>query len=60
MKAVAFFVAFLGVILFINSPAETAERTADSLGVSPLIAIGAIAVAGLLLLMSGSRQSKGR
>lgn len=60
MKAVAIFVAFLGVVLFINSPAETVERTADSLGVSPVIAIGAIALGGLLFLMSGSRTTKGR
>lgn len=60
MKAAALFVAFLAIVAFFNSPVETAERTADSLGVTPLLAIGAIAVAGLFFLMRGSRTPRGR
>ncbi|MCI0387209.1 MAG: hypothetical protein MOB07_00330 [Acidobacteria bacterium] len=59
MKAAALFVAFLAVVLFINSPAETAERTAESLGINPTLALGAIAIAGLFILLRGSRTPKG-
>ncbi len=59
MKAAAFFVAFVFVILFFNSPIETAVRTAESLGISPRIAVGAIAIGGLLILLRGSRTPKG-
>jgi hypothetical protein len=60
MKAAAIFVAFLAVVMFFNSPAETAERTADSLGIEPVFAIGAIAIAGLFFLLRGSRTPRGR
>lgn len=60
MKAVSIFIAFCFVLLFINSPAETAAATAESLGISPMMAIGAAAIAGLLILVGGSRTPKGR
>ncbi len=60
MKAVALLVAFVGVIMFINSPVETTERTAEGLGVSPMMLIGAVGIAILFFLIRGSRTPRGR
>ena len=60
MKACALFIGMLAVLLFINTPAETAQRTAASLGISPGMAICAVVIVGLILLIRGSRTPKGR
>jgi hypothetical protein len=59
MKAVALLVAFVGVIMFINAPVETTEQTADSLGISPMMLVGAIGVIILFFLIRGSRTPRG-
>jgi hypothetical protein len=60
MKAMAVFVAFLAVILFFNSPVETAEQTAETLGVTPKFLFGAIGIIVLFFLIRGSRTPNGR
>jgi hypothetical protein len=60
MKALCFLIALVGVIFFINEPAATAERTAETLGIEPVFAIGAVAIAGLFFLLRGSRTPRGR
>ncbi len=60
MKAIAIFVAFLALVFFFNAPVETAEQTAESLGVTPKLLFGAIAIIGLFFVIRGSRTPNGR
>lgn len=59
MKAGSIFVAFLAVVLFMNSPVEKIEATVETFGLNLKMIFGAIAIGGLFFLLRGSRTPKG-